>query len=197
MSDSVEPGSKDIRERGLSVNVEFLREHVGRTTDGLGGAAATRKGRAMVVTRMTCLRSDLSEMPEGRKLTSPSNGRCDGSEGGSNSSERWPRLPGNQSLSKEKIVRAVEEEYVDVAVGGAPLLEHCCVRFGGTVRVPGSSVTSLTPIPPTLRHVRAMRSAHSKTFTKRTAPARSKASGSARRRTRTVGCTSGGMGGGR
>lgn len=94
-----------------------------------GGAAATRKGRVMVVTRMTCLRRDLSDMPEGRKLTSASNGRCDGSGDGRSSSARRLRIPLRRSLSMEKIVRA--EEVIEVAfkvdetADGAPLLEHC------------------------------------------------------------------------
>lgn len=50
-----------------------------------------------------------------------------------------------------------------------------------------SSESSTTPAPPCFRHVRATRSAHSSTFTKRTAPESSSARGTVRRRMRTVG----------
>jgi hypothetical protein len=46
------------------------------------GEALQRKGRLIVVTRMDCLRSDLSGMSDGRKLIRASNGFWDGSTGG-------------------------------------------------------------------------------------------------------------------
>jgi hypothetical protein len=62
-SDSTEPEGVD-KYIGLGVKVVFLRGSVGRALDGAAGA--TRKGRVIVVTRMTCLRRDLSDMSEGR-----------------------------------------------------------------------------------------------------------------------------------
>ncbi len=153
------------------------------------GVAARRKGRLIVVTKMVCLRRYLSGILDGRKLTSASKGRWEGSGDGKARSERRVsflkkfRLPRDEVVGTEEVVESSCE--VD-ETGDEELLLECWPKprsFGG-VRAPKSSwslsASSLTPIPPTLRHTRATRSAHSKMLTKRMAPASSKPSGSVR-----------------
>lgn len=152
-----------------------------------GEMAATRKGRLIVVTRIACLRRDLSDMLGGRKLTSASKGRWEGSADGRARSERGlrflKRLPTPRDEEEAVMSR---REVVDETGEGGLLLESLPRprNLGGGVRVPrpswSFSASSRTPIPPTLRHTRATRSAHSRMFTKRIAPACSKPRGSDR-----------------
>jgi hypothetical protein len=123
---------------------------------------------------------------------SASNGRCNGSTGGGSRSVRR-RFTREKSLFKEEI------EVVEAADSGCETNEEELLavrdrRRRGGARAPNShsglhSESSSTPIPPIFRHVRPTRSAHSKTFTRRTAPKSSKASGSTNRSMRTAGCT--------
>ena len=91
LSESPEPrgGVGGIEYKEMRLNKEARLGAGGR----VGGArdvkaAATRKGRLIVVTRMACLRRDLSEMSDGRKLTSASKGRWEESGDGRTRSER-------------------------------------------------------------------------------------------------------------
>ena len=190
LSESLEPrgGVGGIEYMDMRRNMDArlgVEGHVGGERDG--GVAATRKGRLIVVTRMACLRRDLSDMLDGRKLTSTSKGRWEGSGDGRGRSERELRflkklpLPREEEESAESMCEAVDE------TGEDGLLLESMPRprnLGGGVRAPkpswSLSASSRTPIPPTLRHTRATRSAHSRMFTKRMAPACSKPSGSVR-----------------
>ena len=61
-------------------------------TSGRGPLEEMRKGLLMVVTRMACLSSALSETSVGKKLTSPSKGRWEGSAAGSDICRARPSI---------------------------------------------------------------------------------------------------------
>ena len=173
---------------------------------GVGCTVDVRKGREMVVTRMEFLRSALSGTFAGMKLMSTSKGRWDGSGGGS---VPEPRRESNEPIIEEGLddgrddvaseERCADERWVEELPGEVGMLWEPKRDVDGGRRSPWRSVSSdssSTPPPPCFLQVRATRSAHSRTLTKRTAPASSRASGAERRRTRTVGMTIPGMSGG-
>ena len=146
--------------------------------------AATRKGRLIVVTRMACLRRDVSEMSCGRKLTSASKGRWEESGDGRTRSERRLRFLKKVRLPRDEDEAAESTCDVDETGEDGGLLLEGLPRprnLVGGVRAPkpscSLSASSLTPVPPSLRQTRATRSAHSRMFMRRMAPASSKPSG--------------------
>ena len=82
----------------------------------------------------------MSEILEGRQLTSASNGRCDGSTGGGLRSLRYRRFTRKKSLSKEEIEGAEEEVESGFETSDEGLL-FVRIRWtrGGGVRVPNPS----------------------------------------------------------
>ena len=195
LSESPEPrgGVGGMEYMEMRLNTEARLGAGGRMGGDVDGdVAATRNGRLIVVTRMACLRRDLSDMLDGRKLTRASKGRWDESADGRARSERRLsflkklRFPNDDAVGTEEAAESRCE--VDETGEGELLLESwprpIPRNLGGGVRAPkpscSHSASSLTPMPPTLRHTRATRSAHSRVFTKRMAPACSKPSGSIR-----------------
>ena len=152
----------------------------------------------MVVTRIACLSKALSGVFLGRKFRRWSNGRCDGSTVGIMDARDLGRNLAETDRGRvggESGRRRLAEDRGDDGVLWVPLNER--KEGGGRRSFPSSfSLRMRAPKPPCFLHTRATRSAHSRTFTKRTAPASSMAKGSSSLRMRTVGRTECGISGG-
>ena len=189
-----EKALKIERGRGLAADDdEFVRD-----LEGAGATVDVRNGREIVVTRIEFLSSDLSGTFSGMKLTIASNGRWEGSGGGR---EVCPRLSENEAAIEdgrddglESTLRCEDELPGEVGVDRVP--KRSADGGARSLLMSTASENSSTPSPPCLRQAREIRSAHSSTVTKRTAPVSSSASGAERWRIRTAGMARPGMSGG-
>ena len=140
-----------------------------------------------MVTRMDCLSRALSETPDGKKFKIESNGRWNMSAGGRGT-------PGDL-IPIDDIVR-VRRLVTGFSRIASSSLEYCgelgvlsdtnrnTVGRGKDPEVISISASedSCMPLPPVFRQTRAIRSAHSRIVTNRTAPASSSARGSDNRK---------------
>lgn len=165
-----------------------------------------RNGRVIEVTRMVCFNMSFSATPSETWLMIVSNGRwvgsIEGNEGGEGPNETEDNL---RLLRKEKRLdfelRRLPFHDPLPRVADDPSGDPGVLRTmrGASITLPmvTSSNSSRSESPgPCARHIRAIRSAHSKMLTRRTAPLSSTTKGLFRRRILIVGANEGAICGG-